>query len=99
MTPDVPDITPGLKGLLSAWLWDEEHADDPVPDNVLPMSPTPDRPRDPVTGRFESAGDPPPDHGTDARYVSGCRCDVCKAGHAAYFRAWRRKRRERETAS
>lgn len=37
-------------------------------------------------------------HGTERRYHYGrCRCDVCRAGHAARSRAWRAKRRQRRT--
>lgn len=30
------------------------------------------------------------EHGTDARYHSGCRCTPCRAAHAAEQRAWSR---------
>jgi hypothetical protein len=38
------------------------------------------------------------EHGTNARYVADrCRCDLCRAAHAAYAREYnRRKRAERE---
>lgn len=32
-------------------------------------------------------------HGRHADYVRGCHCPNCRAGHAAYMRAWDRKRR------
>lgn len=28
------------------------------------------------------------EHGTDARYHSGCRCTPCRADHAAYQSSW-----------
>jgi hypothetical protein len=39
---------------------------------------------------------PAPAHGTQARYSSmyyGCRCKECRAGHAAYMRLYRERRR------
>ena len=33
------------------------------------------------------------EHGTNARYVAGCRCDECRAAHAALVRKNRRAKR------
>lgn len=33
------------------------------------------------------------DHGENARYISGCRCPDCTAGHSSYVREWRANRR------
>lgn len=37
----------------------------------------------------------PPEHGTNARYVAGCRCEKCRAAHAAQVRKNRRQKRAR----
>lgn len=37
---------------------------------------------------------PIPDHGTNARYGRGCRCDECRPAASAYYRAGRWRRRE-----
>lgn len=34
-------------------------------------------------------------HGTTSGYRRGCRCDECTAGHAAYYRRYRERRKER----
>lgn len=40
-------------------------------------------------------GDGDPRHGTQNGYINlGCKCDDCKAAHAAYRRELRRRRRE-----
>ena len=33
-------------------------------------------------------------HGTNGRYHAGCRCDECRAAHAAYVKEYRRKKKE-----
>lgn len=30
-------------------------------------------------------------HGTDSKYVSGCRCEPCVKAHSAYHKKWRQK--------
>ena len=32
------------------------------------------------------------EHGSTSRYVSGCRCDECRAANTAHVRAWRERK-------
>jgi hypothetical protein len=55
------------------------------------------RQRDPQTGRL--VGDLRYRHGTYSSYVHArCRCDDCRRANAAYFRAYRARKRKEAVA-
>ena len=43
---------------------------------------------------IKSLARPMPNHGTEARYARGCRCDACRATHAERNRQYRNRKKE-----
>jgi hypothetical protein len=58
---------------------------------LIPAKPRPKRKPGRQAGTYE--------HGHPAKYRQGCRCDACRAGVTAAYRAWRAQARQDPTAA